>query len=207
MSTITETRPIASPSALDWVPSPDSIYRLSIEQYEAMVGAGIFTKSDRLQLINGFLVNKPMTQNPPQSTADDLCGKALDRLCPSGWYVRAGKPIRLPNTTSMPEPDRCVVRGDIRDYLARDPEPARIALVVEIADPSLREDREMAGIYGAGGVPVYWIVNLVDRQVEVYSVPSPAGYQSCEVFNAGRHVPVFADGVEIGRIGVDDILP
>ncbi len=136
MSTIVETQPTAAPAASEWVPSPDSIYRVSIEQYEAMVRSGIFTRRDRLQLINGFLVTRPMTQKPPHSTADDLCGKALDRVCPSGWYVRAGKPIRLPNTTSMPEPDRCVVRGEIRDYAARDPEPANIAVVVEVADSS-----------------------------------------------------------------------
>jgi len=207
MSTIVETQPIAAPAASDWVPLPESIFRVSIEQYEAMVRSGIFTKRDRLQLINGYLVTKPMTQKPPHSTADDLCGKALDRLCPIGWYVRASKPIRLPNTTSMPEPDRCVVRGDIRDYAARDPEPIDIALVVEIADSSLSEDRDMARIYGASAVPVYWIVNLVNRQVELYSGPSPAGYRYCEVLKSGQQIPVFAGGVEIGRIGVDDILP
>ncbi len=67
-------------------------------------------------LINGFLVTKPMTQKPPHSTAGVLYGKALDRDFPSGWYVRAGKPLRLPDTTSMPETDRCIVRG----YNARD---------------------------------------------------------------------------------------
>jgi len=107
----------------------------------------------------------------------------------------------------MPEPDRCVVRGEVRDYLAHDPEPAQIALVAEIADSSLAEDRAMATIYGAGGVPVYWIVNLVDRQVEVYSAPSPAGYQSREVLKAGQRIPVLAGGVEIGEVAVADILP
>ncbi len=65
----------------------------------------------------------------------------------------------------------------------------------------------MASIYGASGVPVYWIVNLVDTQVEVYSNPCPSGYRSCAVLKSGQQIPVFAGGVEIGRIGVDDILP
>jgi Uma2 family endonuclease len=184
------------------------MYRLSLEQYEALVRSGIFRKRDRLQLINGYLVKKPMTQNPPHSTADELCGKALDQICAgaSGWHVRGGKPVRLPNTTSMPEPDRCLVRGEIRDYLSRDPEPPEIALAVEIADSSLPQDRAMAVIYGAAGVPVYWIVNLVDKQVEVYSVPSAAGYQSHEILKPGRLIPVVAGGVEIGQIAVADIL-
>ena len=65
----------------------------------------------------------------------------------------------------------------------------------------------MADIYGAGGIPVYWIVNLVDGQVEVYSDPGPDGYRTHEVL-APRHVlHVVVDGVEIGEIAVADILP
>jgi Uma2 family endonuclease len=207
ISTITATQPIVSPVPTTWVPSMGSLYRLSIEQYEAMVRYGIFTKRDRLQLINGFLVAKPVTHNPPHSVVDELCGKSLDRICPSDWHVRGGKPIRLPNTTSVPEPDRCLVRGQVRDYLSRHPDPADIALVVEISDSSLSEDRAMAVIYGAGGVNVYWIVNLVDRLVEVYSKPSSAGYQSREIFRAGSLIPVVAGGVEIGQIAVAEIMP
>jgi Uma2 family endonuclease len=199
---------IASPDgATTWTPAMESIYRLSVAQYEAMVRSGIVTKRDRLQLVNGYLVEKPLTQNPPHSTADELCGKVLDRVCPSGWHVRGRKPIRLPNTASMPEPDSCLVRGQVRDYLARDPQPVDITLVVEIADSSLAEDRAMATIYGASAISVYWIVNLVDRQVEMYSLPSPAGYQSCEMQKTGNRIPVIAEGVEISEIAVADILP
>ena len=112
----------------------------------------------------------------------------------------------------MPEPDRCVVRGAIRDYLARDPGPADIALVVEVADSSLEEDRTlMARVYGGGGVARYWIVNLVDHQVEVYSLPSgtaePLGYRHCEIFRSGQSIPVLIDETEVGRIAVAEILP
>jgi len=207
MSTITETQPVAAPGVLEWVPSPESLYRLSIEKYEAMVRSGVFTKRDRFHLINGFLVAKPTTQHTPHSTADELCGKTLDRVFSSGWHVRGGKPVRIPSRMSMPEPDRSVARGGIRDYLARDPEPADVPLVVEIADSSLRDDRGMAQVYGAGGIPVYWIVNLVDHQVEVYSGPSPAGYGSHQVLKPGQDIPVVAGGVEIARIAVSDILP
>src|ERR1700722_16648735 len=71
MSTLS---PTVAPVAPDWLPSP--LYRLSLEQYEAMVESGVFTARDRCHLINGFLVAK-MTQNPPHTTADDLCGAAL----------------------------------------------------------------------------------------------------------------------------------
>jgi Uma2 family endonuclease len=148
-----------------------------------------------------------MTQNPPHSTADDLCAQALNRMIPAGWYIRGGKPVRIPSQISKPELDRCVVRGGVRDYHRRDPEPADIALIVEVSDSSLNEDRKMSQIYAAAGIPIYWIVNLVHRQVEVYTDPGPSGYGSRRIFKPGRRVPVVIAGVEVGRIRVADILP
>jgi Uma2 family endonuclease len=102
----------AAAVAPEWVPAP--LYRMSLEKYEAMVACGAFGPRDRLHLINGFLVAK-MTQDPPHCTADELCGKAIDAVIPAGWHVRSTKPVRLPEQVSKPEPDRCVVRGSIRD--------------------------------------------------------------------------------------------
>ena len=88
MSTITPTSILPDPP---WVPSP--LYRFTLDQYEAMVASGAFTAKDRFHLINGFLVAK-MTQNDPHSTADELCGEALESrdsywlACPS---VQAGQ--------------------------------------------------------------------------------------------------------------------
>jgi Uma2 family endonuclease len=204
MSTTTLTKSRKPSSDRSWIPS--SLYRLTLEQYEAMVATGIFTGRDKVQLINGYLVAK-MTQNTPHATADDLCGDRLNRMIPRGWYVRVAKPIRLPSESSEPEPDRCVVRGGIRDYSARHPGPADLALVVEVADSSLDDDRMQADIYGRAGIPVYWIINLIDRQVEVYSNPGPSGYQSLEIFAPPHVLTVMIDGVEVGEIPVAEILP
>ena len=106
----TATIPAALP---DWIPSP--VYRLTVEQYEAMADAGIFGERERVHLINGCLVEK-MTHHPPHAIADDLCGESLRLALPPGWYVRPGKPVRIPILASMPEPDRSVARGSIRDY-------------------------------------------------------------------------------------------
>jgi Uma2 family endonuclease len=194
-------------SANDWLPPPESLYRMSVEKYEAMVASGVFTKRDRFELLNGFLVTK-MTQYPPHAaTCDGLC-LTLQSLLPAGWSIRNGRPLRIPSRSSEPEPDVAVVRGGWRQYQARHPEPKDVALLVEVADSSLRDDRTiMARIYGGGGVPVYWIVNLVDRRVEVHREPSATGYGQIELFAEGTSVPVVIDGVEVGRIAVNDILP
>ncbi len=203
MSTITPTQSIESPNLSEWIPSP--LYRMTLEKYEEMVKTGAFSDRDPVHLINGYLVQK-MTQHDPHSTADELCGRALDKALPPGWHVRSAKPVRLP-PDSKPEPDRSVVRGEIRDYSERSPGSADTGLVVEIAVSSLAQDRMQAGIYAAARIPVYCIINVVGRQVEVYSQPGTDGYQVRTDYAAGQHVPVVLDGVTASSVAVDDVLP
>lgn len=80
-------------------------------------------------------------------------------------------------------------------------------MVVEVAQTSLNEDRKLAQLYGASGIPIYWIVNLVDRKVEVYSGPGPAGYASRVDYTADQDLIVVLDSAQVGRIAVADILP
>jgi Uma2 family endonuclease len=192
-----------TPAITEWVPSP--LYRMSLERYESLVDSGLFTKRDRLHLINGLLVAK-MTKKPPHVAGCDLTRAAIDGLSLAGWYTRVGDPVRLP-PDSEPEPDIALVRGTIRDYSDHHPGPGDVALIAEIADSSVADDRKMAGVYGPAGIPVYWIVNLVHRQVEVYTDPGPNGYASCDVYKPGDIVPVVVDGKNVGQIAVDDLLP
>jgi Uma2 family endonuclease len=180
---------------------------MTVEEYEAMVASGAFDRRRRLHLIDGLLVEK-MTQNPPHAIAYTLSGGELGRVVPPGWHVRSALPIRLPNQASEPEPDHCVVRGAPRDYRGGHPGPGDIALIVEVADSSLADDREYAAkLYGPAGIPICWIINLVDRRIEGYTSPSATGYAPCEVFGPGQAVPVVIDGLQVGQIAVDDLLP
>jgi Uma2 family endonuclease len=206
MSLITPTQPTIPAPESGWIPSP--LYRMTVDEYEALVASGGLKSGNRFHLINGYLVAK-MTQNPPHRVADELCGAALARIVPADRYhVPAAKPVRLPGRDSEPEPDRCVVRGTIRDYEDHHPGPGEIALIVEVSDSSLADDRALAKeVYGPAGIPVYWIIDLVHRQVEVYTEPGPGGYRSTVVFPEGQSIPVVIDGRELGRIAVSEILP
>jgi Uma2 family endonuclease len=117
----------------------------------------------------------------------------------------------LPSVTAplaeMPEPDLAVVRGEIEDYDQRDVMASDVALVVEIAQATLATDQtDMKRVYGARSIPVYWIVNLIERQIEVSTDPTPEGYRTSQTFKPGEHVPVVIGGAEVGRIAVSDIL-
>jgi Uma2 family endonuclease len=184
------------------------LYRLRVEQYEKMVQAGILKSGERVDLIGGLLVQK-MPQDPPHATAVDYTTAALRAVLPEGWAVRDQKPIRL--TASEPEPDVTVARGPRRRYEDRHPRPADIAFLVEVADSTLDEDRsEASARYARARVAVYWIVNLVHAQVEVYTEPRPGrnpGYRLRQDYLIGEDVPVVVDGREVGRVAVRDLLP
>ena len=83
-------------------------------------------------------------------------------------------------------------------------------MVVEVAASRVSDDRLMADIYGPAGIPVYWIVNLKARQIEVYTLLRRRGtsaYGKPRIFKDGQSVPIVIDGVEVGRLKAADILP
>jgi Uma2 family endonuclease len=186
-------------------PTPEGfppLARLSVETYEAMIASGAFSRTDRFELIEGTLVAK-MTKKPSHSTGSELCGDAIRRLLPVGWHVRIEKPVRIPARDSMPEPDVSVARGVIRDYEDRDPGPEDVALVVEVSHTTVRADRVLAATYGGGGIPVYWLVNIPDRHLEVYTIGATAPIILAETDVAELVIA----GQTVGQIRVTDLLP
>jgi len=176
---------------------------MTVDEYERLAG---LLDDPRVELIDGYLVKK-MSKKPPHIWAVGSVLDATTRLLPSGWSTRKEDPARIPDFDE-PEPDVAIVRGSRDDYRDRIPGPEDVALLVEVADRSLPIDRgPKRAAYARGGIPVYWIVNLNDRQVEVYSLPAEDGYRSGEVFQPGDEIPVVIAGVEVGRIKVSEILP
>ena len=186
----------------------DLILRLSIEQYHAIIQAGILTDDDSVELLEGWLVFK-MPKNPPHRVTTRLVRTALENILPRGWYVDSQEPITLSN--SEPEPDIVVVRGDTRQYLDRHPGAEDIALIIEVSDTTLQRDRTVKKrIYARAGISIYWIVNLVEEQVEVYSQPlvevEQPDYSQRLDFGRSAVIPIIIEGIEIGAIAVDALL-
>jgi len=181
--------------------------RLTVAEYDRMTEVGAFASGEDLELIEGLLVTKRVRDNP-HIVACKLGLEALQRIAPQGWHVAKEDPI-VASRWSKPEPDLALIRGKTLDYVSRGITTHDAALVVEVADSSLPIDRDVkARLYAAGGVPVYWIVNLVDDLVEVYSDPDPLqGYQTRRDHRRGDSIPVFADGRELGLAAVEELLP
>lgn len=185
------------------------VWRLSLEQYHHMIQTGILTDDDPVGFLEGLLVTK-MPKNPPHSLATHLTRNALAQVVLAQWYVDAQQPFTADD--SEPEPDVLVVRGERGQYCDRHPQAQDVALVVEVADATLQRDRTMKKrIYARAMIPVYWIVNLVERKVEWYAQPSvsegEADYAQRQDVPEEDVIPVVLDGVEIARLPVRDLLP
>lgn len=186
---------------------PLPLARFSVEQYHRMVESGAFTEDDHLELIDGWVVQQ-MAKGPGHEYAVGQTEERLRALMAAGWHVRNQAPITL--ARSEPEPDLAITRGEHAAYRRRHPAASEIALIVEVADTSLETDRVKGKTYGAAGIAEYWIVNLVDRCVEVYTEPAPAsesGYARRRIVRADEALELRVAGQPLGALAVADLLP
>jgi Uma2 family endonuclease len=155
------------------------LFRISPEKYRAMVRDGILTEDDPVEYLQGALLEK-MTKSDRHVAVVWFLRRLLDQLLAAGFFTISQDPIDLGD--SEPEPDILILRGDPRQLFQRKPNPADVLVVIEVSDSTLRRDREVKrAVYAAAGIPIYWIVNLVENVVEVYRQPDPQGvYQSAQ---------------------------
>jgi Uma2 family endonuclease len=204
MATIAPARPKTSSPPPSGTPP---LHRITVDEYERIIASGALEDPARIELIDGYMVDK-MAKSPGHSFSAIEAHQALSGRLLAGWSARMEQPVRIP-AYDEPEPDISIVRGANADYRSRVPEPADVALLVEVSDWTLGQDRGVKlAAYAKDGIPVYWIVNLVDRQVEVYTRPVKAGrYRSRKDYKPGQQVPVVIAGQQLPPIAVDDILP
>ena len=186
-----------------------SIARFSVARYHRMIETGVLTPDDKVELLENYVVLK-MPRNPPHDSTIQRMLRPILRPIPAGWDLRIQCAITLAD--SEPEPDFAIVRGSAADYENQHPGPGDIGQLMEVADSSLlRDQRDKTRIYARANIPIYWIVNLVDRRIEVYSQPSgptdqPA-YGSFQIHQPGDMVPLFLNGTNVDTIAVSDLIP
>jgi hypothetical protein len=183
--------------------------RITVEQYHKMHEAGIYMDGDRVELIEGYVLEKHV-RNPPHETALRRLTARLPRRLPPGWFLQILGAIELPD--SEPEPDGALLRGDETACDGRPPTPADIVMVVEISDSSRAFDRRIKGrVYSRVAIPTYWIINVVSNVIEVYTDPDPVAdppaYRTRTDYLSGQDVPLVLDGATVATIPVADLLP
>jgi Uma2 family endonuclease len=177
-------------------------------EYERLVDLGVF-ENDPIELIGGQLVVAE-----PHGTYHAAAISAIDyavrTILPPGWIVRSQLPVSL-DDDSAPEPDVAVVLGRPADY--RESHPSRPVLIVEVAETSLAFDRQhKASLYARGGIEDYWIVNLVDRVLEVHRDPMADdtaifGWQYQSVIALTRAELVVPLAFTSARLAVAELFP
>jgi Uma2 family endonuclease len=186
---------------------PAETRRFTRVEYDQLIERGFFDEDERIELLDGLLVVRE-PQGSRHAVAVDLVRAALQRAFRRGYYVRGHSPVAL-DDVSEPEPDVAVVRGRLRDYTAE--HPSSPVLVVEVADSSLVKDRARKGpLYARAGVADYWIVNLIDRVLEVYRQPDRSASGRWTYRSVGRLKPpatVSPLAAPGHRVRVADLLP
>jgi Uma2 family endonuclease len=183
--------------------------RFSVAEYHRLIDIGMLTENDDLELLDGHLVKK-MSKGPTHDGTLSKVEKRILKIIPLGWDTRNQSVLTL--TGSEPEPDLLVARVDTHDYMTRHPTVADVGLVIEVSNSTLETDREDKGtLYAANGIATYWIINVIDRQIEAYtdpvnSTPLPT-YRTRTDYLPGQTIPLVLDGQTIAELPVADMLP
>ncbi len=162
--------------------------RFTVEEYCAMVDAGILGQEERVELLDGEILIMPPIGPPHEDGTTRLSSDLIHRLHGRAW-VRVQNSVRL-DDHGLPEPDIAIVR--LRDDYHRErPTPADVLLIIEVSDTCLEYDRELKlPRYAAAGIPEVWIANVSARQVEAFHDPVDGVYQSRRIVPAvGRISP------------------
>lgn len=165
--------------------------RWTVDDYHRMIATGILTRSDRVELLEGQIVEM-VPQDPPHASRIDDGGDYLKALFVNRAKVRVQLPITIA-PGSEPEPDFAIVRFDEHRYRNRHPNPNDVFCVIEVAATTWRRDYTYkTGIYAQAGICEYWILDLNRQQVTVLKHPDGKTYSSEQVFTAADQIAVEA---------------
>jgi Uma2 family endonuclease len=182
-------------------------YRFTVKQYHRMIETGVLTGDDRVELLEGWVVPK-MPHNPPHDGTISLATRRFSRLLTDDWIIRVQSAITTRG--SEPEPDVAVVSGPEEIYLTRHHGPSDVGMLLEVSASTLHDDRRIMGrIYARARIPIYWIVNLIDRHIEVYTNPkagrNPA-YADRQDYSRSQAIPLIIGGRQFGLIPVRELI-
>jgi len=191
--------------------------RWNVRQFERFLESGILEPETRCELLDGYVVIKdraatgddPMNIGARHACITDALSRKLQSLFDGvHWSVRTQNPLLI-NDYTQPEPDLAVIHGRGADYLPNLPGSDAVLLLIEVADSSLEADRgKKLEQYAREKIPTYWIVNLRENQIEIYSDPDPIqeNYTQCEVFQADEMIKISIPGGDLVSLSVRTIL-
>ncbi len=177
---------------------------ITVAEYDKMIEHGILNKYNRVELLNGVLIEK-MSKDPKHAALNDSIGNWFRERLSDRAYIRLQNPIVL-NDFSEPEPDVVLAKPPRETYFERHPNAQDIFLILEISDTTVSYDRNAkAEAYSKAGIAQYLLLNLQNQTIEDYREPSTDGYQSKQTYKAEQNFRLLAFP-EI-EINVGELLP
>ena len=178
-------------------------FRLNISQYHQMSEAGIFSENDKVELINGEIIEMSPIGRRHTACVNRL-NSVFSQLLGKKVIVAVQNPILL-NNLSEPEPDIALLKPRTDFYESGHPQPQDIFLLIEVADSSIEYDRDVKiPLYASSGITEVWLVDIYEQVIIVYRYPSENGYSDIQKLSRGEKMSIQAFP-EINLV-VDDIL-
>lgn len=196
---------LASSPTLIFTPEPATLKYWTVNEYHQMSELGILNADNRTELIEGQILVMA-AKGTPHVLGLRLLAIALDTVLANQlFFVSTQDPILL-NDFSEPEPDLAIVRGTVLDYADRHPDPQDLALVVEVADSTLKYDCEVKDkLYAQSGIEDYWVLDVKNRKLHIFRNPTPTGYTSHLILTPPNAIEPLAFPDQ--SVSLADILP
>ncbi|MCE7981292.1 MAG: Uma2 family endonuclease [Caldilinea sp. CFX5] len=177
------------------------VHRWTYQEFESLAEMDFFD-GDRVELIDGEIFHIA-PQSSRHAPILSFVAERLRTVYQTGYVVRIQMPLVL-DDFSAPDPDIAVVTGALLDYL--EAHPTHAVLIVEVADSSLRHDRERKRLrYANAQIPEYWIVNLPENCLEVYRRPVQGDYRVAMVFDRSEAVALVSHPDHM--IPINELIP
>lgn len=168
--------------------------KISVKDYEFLCRENP-VQYEKTELFEGVIVEKTTKSNEHDFYSQEFY-ELIQGILPEGYFIRRESSIHLPDSDF--EPDILVLSGKNKDYRFQKPETAR--LIIEISISSLNYDREKAKAYAKGNVEEYWIVDVANKSVEVYTNPQAGVYQEQKKFDFQKEIPLFEKTISLKHI-------
>jgi len=164
----------------------------TLGQYHQMIEAGVLAEGDRVELINGEILETAAIGSKHSTQVNRLNRIFSKRLVTEGLdeeiLISVQNPVEL-GPRSEPEPDVALLRGAEKRYELRHPQPSDVLLLIEVSDSTVEFDRDVKGLlYASSGIQEYWLINLQADRIERHRQPSANGYGQVEIFRGGEAI-------------------
>ncbi len=160
--------------------------KFTVEEYHLLARAGILREDDRVELIDGEVVEMSPVGSRHAGTVKRLLDRFLPLQVAKRVVLSVQDPVRLGEFTE-PQPDLALLRPRADFYTAGHPTPEDVLLLVEVAETSADYDRQVKlPVYARWSIPEVWILDLDHDRIEVYRDPSPNGYRDARTVTRGQ---------------------